>query len=152
METVKTYPRPEDVVADLKQIVQKLDRWERVPLPALRSLLSVRYGEPSAHLLQSHADDPNHLICDTITKRITQAIGRTGSEGNREALACLFNFQRPDVSVTARRHEARNHGTGVKAESFRTYSEKGLLLKLAEELFRSELEWADNHLDPALKQ
>jgi hypothetical protein len=150
METPDTFPTPEDAAADLRLIIQKLDRWERLPLRALRALPSVSFWQPPKPLSARYASDPNLVVCLAIKQRVYEVIAMAGTEEAQGALACLFSFEKPTDTLRERRENAAECW-GVKPESFRTNTERKLLWTMAEELFRSELEWAAEHVDPALK-
>jgi len=151
METVDTSPTPKDVAADLKLIVHELRRWKRLPLPAVRGLPSIRFWQPPEQVRTRYSGEPNELICAAIVQRINEAITKMESDESQQALACIFTFRDPKREMKDRHRDAAEH-YGVDPESFRTSSEKILLRELAEELFRSELKWAEDHLDPTLKQ
>jgi hypothetical protein len=145
------FPTPKELAVDLRRVVHELKRWKRLPLPALRGLVSVRFWQPPEAVRTRHAGDPNELVCAAIVQRINEGIGKMWPEEAQDALAAIFTFQHPKTQLKDRYAEATEHYV-VGRESFRTSTEEKLLHELAEEMFRGELEWAAAHLDPALKE
>lgn len=150
METPDNFPARQDIAADLKKIVGELDHWQRLSLPSLRALPSIRFWQAPKNVQARHASNPNRLTCLAIARRVNEAIGSMGSSKEQRALTSILDFTESPPGVKKRR-EAAAKNCGVKPESFRTGSEKKLLLILADEMLRGELAWAVNHLDPALK-
>jgi hypothetical protein len=135
-------PTSLDVEGDLKQIVHDLKRWEGLPLYALRALPSVRsWTPPSAARARYEGEPARRGSSAAIRQRIEEAITRTVLEEDWQALASIFTFDDPTLTLTKRQVEAAGY-RGVEPESFRKDTEKVLLRELAEEMYRWELEQA----------
>jgi len=146
MESVDTSPTPKDLADDLKQIVHQLERWERLPLPSLRALPSIRlWTPPSPGVAAHYAGAPNRAICAAITQRIMEAIEAVELQEDRESLTSILTFDEPKLTLKER-HEKAAKQRDVGTESFRTSSERVLLRELAEEIVRGEFMWTANEI------
>lgn len=142
MGTLDTVPTPLDVEGDLKQIVHELERWEALPLFALRALPSVHFWTPRPEKHGDFVGKPAPAVSNAaIRERIEEALKRTILDKDRRALRSLFSFDDPELDLTERREAAAGHRK-EKSESFRKKNEEILLRVLAGEMYRWELEQA----------
>jgi hypothetical protein len=142
------YPTPETLTDDLQKIVRDLDRWPNLPLAALRALPSIHLWNPPQGFDTRYDDksarDRSNLA---IRQRIGEATARLAIEADREALSCLFTFNKPKLGVGKRQEGAAGHRETTEG-SFRKSGERVLLGELANEMFRGEMAWTTRQLEP----
>lgn len=135
-------PTPLEVEDDLKQIVHNLERWEALPLRALRALPSVQSWTPPQAERKDYEGQPAKRRSNAaIHYRIEEAITRTVLVEDQHALTSLFRFDELTLTLKVRQAKAAVHRK-VTPEGFRKKNEKVLLRQFAEEVYRWELELA----------
>ncbi len=127
-------------------MLHALERYEALPLLALRALPSVQLSQ-ALHPFPPGAAAERERTNHAIRARVGEAIRRIAPETDKDALAELFAFRTPDLGIGARHENASNH-LGVTVDTVRKEREPKLLDTLTDEIIRGEFAWSLSQLDP----